>query len=271
MSSVVELAVEVVRVYGWVRRRRLTEQELALDVVLEDPSGGSALIGLTETLCGETSGTSVRAQDFLTCGPTSTTLLDRAGLDLHTIHSLEESLRDTLCDKSTRAGVLAKLVNGQHTVTDELCFCVCEVGEHETWAIAEDDLVGKVNGLEVLGLTRRGGDRDLLRTKQGVDCGRFTDVRVSDKTNLCLAWRLGGILILLGDFRGMLQEECFQVFGCENSGLLLERQRHIHLRRAVKRLFVNPLVVLVLLVLEFDLLLLLCDLLDVFGKLVFDI
>jgi len=43
------------------------------------------------------------------------------------------------------------------------------------------------------------------------------------------------------------------------------------LRRAVKRLFVNPLVVLVLLVLEFDLLLLLCDLLDVFGKLVFDI
>lgn len=179
---VVELAVEVGRVLD--ARRRRDEEQLAVDVVLEDVPGGTGLVGLSETLGLEAAGAGVRPEELGTGGGAGATLLDGAGADGDAVDGLEEGLGHALRDEADGAEELAELVDGEDAVADEVGLCGGEVGEDEAGAIAEDDALAQVDGLEVLGLSRGGRDRDLLRADEGVDGGGFADVGITDQADL---------------------------------------------------------------------------------------
>lgn len=95
-------------------------------------------------------------------------------------------------DEADRTGILAQLIDGEHTVASEIGLGGGKVGEYETGAIAEDDTLAEMDGLEVLGFTGSRGDGDLLGSDEGVDGGGFTDVGVSDETDL--EFVIGGCL-----------------------------------------------------------------------------
>lgn len=95
-------------------------------------------------------------------------------------------LGDSLRHKSSRASELTQLIDWQDTITDKFCLGSRKVGEYQSRAIAQDDLLGEMDGLEVLCLSRSRGDRYLLCTDEGVNSRRLSDVRVSNKSNLCL-------------------------------------------------------------------------------------
>lgn len=153
---IVELTVEVGRVLD--SRGRRDEEQLAVDVVLEDVPGGTGLIGLSKTLSLETTGAGVCSEELSGGWDTGTALLDRTSADCDSVDGLEEGLGHTQCDEANRAQELAELVDGEDAVADEVGLCGGKVGEDETGAIAEDDSVAQVDGLEVLGLS--GGGRD---------------------------------------------------------------------------------------------------------------
>jgi hypothetical protein len=71
---------------------------------------------------------------------------------LDAVDSLEECLRDPAGDESSRAAVLAQLVDGQNAVANEFGLGAGEVGEDETRAIAEDNPITQVDGLEMFRL-----------------------------------------------------------------------------------------------------------------------
>ena len=108
----------------------MAEEDFALDVVLEDVACGSGLIWLTETLCGETSGNGVGAEDFVRGQNAGSTFFDWSGMDLHSVEGLEERLWDAACNKTGGTSVLAELVDRQYTSTYEFGFGCCKVGEH---------------------------------------------------------------------------------------------------------------------------------------------
>lgn len=140
MGHVVELGVELGAVDA-AARRRLAVEELAVDVVLEDVTDRTRLVGLAETLRHVTAVTGIGVEKLVGGGDTGAAFLERPGLDLDTVHGLEEGLRDTAGDEGGRAGVLAQLVNGEDTVADELGLGVGKVGEDETGTIAKQDIV----------------------------------------------------------------------------------------------------------------------------------
>jgi hypothetical protein len=73
---------------------------------------------------------------------------------MNTIDCLKERLRDSLSDEAHGSLELAKLVDGENTVTNKISLGGSKVGEDKTRTIAEDDTFAEVNGLEVLGLSR---------------------------------------------------------------------------------------------------------------------
>lgn len=80
--------------------------------------------------------------------------------------------------------MFSHLVDGQHTVQQQLCFGVCKLREDQTGAIAEDNGgIGQVDGLDVLGFAWSGRDAHFFAAEEGVDGAGFTDVRVSDQTD----------------------------------------------------------------------------------------
>lgn len=156
MLLIVELTVEVGRVLdsrGW-----RDKEQLAVDVVLQDVPSGAGLIGLSKTLGLETTGSGIGTEELSGGWHTGTSLLDRAGADCDAVDSFEERLGHAQCDETDGAQELAELIDGEDTVTDEVGLCGGKVGEDETRAIAEDDSVAEVDGLEVLGLSGSGRD-----------------------------------------------------------------------------------------------------------------
>jgi ribosomal protein L19 len=79
--------------------------------------------------------------------------------------------------------VLPHLVDGKNPVADEVGLGSGELRENETGAIAEEDVGGEADGLEVLGLSGSRRDRDLLLADEGVDGRRLSDVGVSDESD----------------------------------------------------------------------------------------
>jgi hypothetical protein len=79
--------------------------------------------------------------------------------------------------------ILPHLINRQHTVHDHVGLSVRELGEDETWAVAQRNLVGEHQCLEMLGLSGSARDRDLFGSEEGVDGGGLADVGVADKTD----------------------------------------------------------------------------------------
>lgn len=79
--------------------------------------------------------------------------------------------------------MLSQLVNGQHTVADQVGLRSGELREHETRAIAEDDVVREMDGLEMFRFSRSRRNRDFLLTDERVDRTRFSDIGIADKTN----------------------------------------------------------------------------------------
>ena len=186
MGNVVELGVELGAVNA-AARRRLAVEELAVDVVLEDVTDRTRLIGLTETLGHVATVTGIGVEKLVGSGNAGAAFLERPGLDLDTVDGLKEGLGNAAGDDGGGAGVLAHLINGQDTVADELGLGVGEVGEDETGTIAKEDVVAEVDGLEMLRLAGSGGDGHLLGADESVDGGRFTDVGITDETDLELA------------------------------------------------------------------------------------
>ena len=148
---------------------RMDEEQLAVDVVLQDVAGRPGLIRLAQALREVSSGRGVCAQQFLGRGDASATLLNGAGLDVNAVDGLQEVLRNSLGNQPHRTGVLSHLVNGQHAVADQVSLGEGEVGEHQTRAITQDDVLAEMYGLEVLGLSGCGRDGHLLGSNQGVD------------------------------------------------------------------------------------------------------
>jgi len=182
VEFIVELAVEGLGVFD--AGRRAHEKQLAVHVVLEDVTRRAGLVRLTETLGVESTCHGVRAQELRGCGNTGASLLERSRLDVDAVHGLEETLRDPQRDEPDGARVLAHLVDGQDAVADEVGFREGEVGEYETGAVAQDDALAEVDGLEVLRLTRCGRDGHLLGADECVDCRGLADVRVADQADL---------------------------------------------------------------------------------------
>ena len=121
--------------------------------------------------------------------------------DSKTVHALENVLRDAVRDEGDGSSVFPHLVDRKNTVADEVGLGRGELGEDESGAIAEEDVGGEADGLEVLRLAGRGRDRDLLFADQGVDSRRLSDVGISDETDDHLLvsvaesdgdWREGG-------------------------------------------------------------------------------
>jgi hypothetical protein len=79
--------------------------------------------------------------------------------------------------------VLAHLIDREDAVADEVGVGAGELGKDETGAIAEDEVVGEVDRLEVLRLAGRGRDRDLFGSDEGVDGARLADVWVADQAD----------------------------------------------------------------------------------------
>lgn len=153
MRFIIQLGVEFLLVLDtW---GRVDEEELSVDVVFEDISGCPRLIWLTKTLGLEASSSSVSAQQLLSGRNTSASFFNRSSQDLDAVNSFQEWLRNSLSDQTYGSGVLAHLVDGQHALSDEIGLCGGEVGEYETRAIAQDDPLTEVDGLEVLGFSWR--------------------------------------------------------------------------------------------------------------------
>lgn len=65
--------------------------------------------------------------------------------------------------------MLSHLINREHTVTDEVRLGRRELGEDKTGAIAEEDIGGEADRLEVLRLSGSRRDGNLLFSDEGVD------------------------------------------------------------------------------------------------------
>ena len=52
--------------------------------------------------------------------------------------------------------MVSHLINGKYTGDDHFCLCCEERGEHESWTVAEDEMIGEGEGLEVFGTTWSG-------------------------------------------------------------------------------------------------------------------
>ncbi|KAH9830066.1 hypothetical protein Tdes44962_MAKER09090 [Teratosphaeria destructans] len=256
----VEIAVEVVGVGGggvggwW----RVAEEEFALDVVFEDLADGAAFIGLSDALGVVPSSSGVGPQHLLAGGDARAAFLDGADVDLHAVDGFQERARDPLRDQRRRTGVLAELVDGEDAGADELGFGGGEVGEDETGTVAQDDAVGEVDGLEVLGLAWGGGYTHFLGAKEGVDGGGFSDVGVADEADGGFAARR------IGSLGGVLEEELFEVVGGEDASAVLGGEGDtVELFFATDSFLVHPLLLLIMPVLEMDSLGLLCNLVAV--------
>ena len=104
-------------------------------------------------------------------------------VDSETIRPLEHLLRDPPHDELDRPSELAQLVDRQDAVAHELGLGAGELGEDETRAVAQEDVLREADRLEVLGLARRRRDRHLLLADEGVDGGRLADVGVADEAD----------------------------------------------------------------------------------------
>lgn len=186
VGHVVQLGVELGAVNAAVRGR-LAVEELAVDVVLQDVTDRTGLIGLTETLGHVATVTGVSVEKLVGGGNAGTAFLERPGLDLDTVDGLEEGLGNAAGNNGGGAGVFAHLIDGKDTVADELGLGVGEVGEDETGTIAKENVFAEVDGLEMLCLAGSGRDGHLLGADESVDGGGFTDVGVTDETDLELA------------------------------------------------------------------------------------
>jgi len=91
-----------------------------VDIVLQDITGGTGLIGVTLTGLGETTSDGIGNQELFSSGHSITTFLLAQHCDLDTINSLQNHLGDTLCHQSDRSSELSELINGQDTITDHV-------------------------------------------------------------------------------------------------------------------------------------------------------
>ncbi|KND93664.1 hypothetical protein TOPH_01828 [Tolypocladium ophioglossoides CBS 100239] len=167
VTLVVELIVE--RICFLDARWRVDEEELAVDIVLQDKSRSSRLIRLTQTLCAEASGSGIGTKKLRSRGNARAAFFQRPRLDLDAVDGFQEALWDSLRHKSDGARELSHLVDWQNAVADQVGLCKRKVGEDETRAIAEDDVVAQMNGLKVLRLARSRRDGHLLGANQGIN------------------------------------------------------------------------------------------------------
>lgn len=125
-------------------------------------------------------------------GNSASAFADGEGDDLETVHAFEDGLGDAVGEESDGTGVFAHLVDGKDAVAHEVGLGRRELGEDESRAIAQEDVGGEADGLEVLGLSGGGRDGDLLLADEGVDGGRLSDVGVSDESDDELLVRVTG-------------------------------------------------------------------------------
>ncbi|KAI7491263.1 hypothetical protein KC351_g71 [Hortaea werneckii] len=149
VASIIEVAVEVVRIDRRLLRRGMTEEQLPLYVILQYVPCSPAFIGLALSLRRETSCAGIRPQNFVSSWKASAAFLDRARLDFHAVDGFQESLGNALSNERRWTGVFTQLIDGQHTVTYELSLRGGKVREHQTRAVAKDNAVRQVDGLKV--------------------------------------------------------------------------------------------------------------------------
>ena len=123
--------------------------------------------------------TGIRGQELGGRWDASSTFTDGERHDAETVHALENFLRDALRDESDGSRVLAHLIDGQDTITDEVGLRGGKLREDESGTIAKEHLGGKSNGLEMLGLSWSGRNGNLLLADESVDGRGFSDVGVS--------------------------------------------------------------------------------------------
>jgi len=79
--------------------------------------------------------------------------------------------------------MFSELIDWQHTITDQIRLCGRKLREHKTRAIAKNDGIRQVNGLEMLRLSWCRRNADLLLAQQRVDCARLANIRVAHETD----------------------------------------------------------------------------------------
>lgn len=113
--------------------------------------------------------TGITSQELARGGLSTSTFTNRKSHNSQPVHSLQNVLRNSLGDESDRTGMLSHLINREHTVTDEVRLGRRELGEDKTGAIAEEDIGGEADRLEVLRLSGSRRDGNLLFSDEGVD------------------------------------------------------------------------------------------------------
>eukprot|EP00754_Rhynchopus_humris_P036502 Rhum_TRINITY_DN18625_c0_g1::Rhum_TRINITY_DN18625_c0_g1_i1::g.167950::m.167950 len=163
-------------------RRRRHPHQRARHVVLEDGPGSAGDIGLVVVRHQAASARVLVAQQVVRRG---TLVLVVGPLQVDSVPHLEDLLADaTVQDAHGGEGVF-QLRDRKNTVDNHVVAGRGEGRENQSGAVTEHHppLLREDESLEVLRLTRRGRDVDLLRLPQNVDRRRLADVRVSNETN----------------------------------------------------------------------------------------
>lgn len=165
----VEFAVEGPGVVD--TRRGVDEEEFTVDVVLENVARGPGNVGLAQALGAESSSSGISTEELLCGGHACASFFQSSHLDVNAVDGFQKWPGHALGDEAYGSVEFSHLVNGQHSVADQVRLGEGEVWENKSWTIAENDVVAEVDGLEMLGLARGGRDGHFLGPDQGVDGG----------------------------------------------------------------------------------------------------
>ncbi|KAJ6264051.1 hypothetical protein Dda_0191 [Drechslerella dactyloides] len=184
-----ELGVELHGVDFGILRRRVAEEQAAVDVVFQYYSRGAGLVPVAACAgLREAAG----AGHLAGGGDAGAAFLGWTDGDGDAVEALEVAFWDALGDEGGGAGEFAQLVDWEDAVGYEVGFCGGEVWEDEAGTVDEHDGGGEVDCLEVFCFAGGGGDGDLFGADEGVDGGGFADVGVADEADVDFAGCGGG-------------------------------------------------------------------------------